>query len=72
MSLKLCARFSIFDSVSVYFCSTKGSDSLILKGHNSFQNKNNRKTHSFAPRPFHIATKILKIQYLPELELPKN
>ena len=27
-------------------------DSLTLKCHNSFQNKNNRKaTHSFAPRP---------------------
>ena len=33
-------------------------DSLALKGHNSFENKNNRKAiHSFAPRPL-----ILKLQ----------
>ena len=33
-------------------------DSLALKGHSSFENKNNRKAiHSFAPRPL-----ILKLQ----------
>ena len=48
ISLKLCMGFSIFDSVSflLYFVffSTKIMDSLTLKRHNSFQNKNNRKT----------------------------
>ena len=48
--------FSILDSVSFYltlnFCSTKGMDSLTLKRHNSFQNKNSRKAaHSFTTRP---------------------
>ena len=46
----------IFDSVSFLlkfiFLFTKSMDSLTLKRHNSFQNKNNRKaTHSFATRP---------------------
>ena len=38
-------------------------DSLTLKRHNSFQNKNNRKaTHSFAPRPliFKLQQEVLK------------
>ena len=35
----------------LYFCSTKSMDSLTLKRHNSFQNKNNGKAlHSFASR----------------------
>ena len=52
---KTCMQFSIFDSVFFYFSSTKGMDSLALKRHNSFQNKNIRKsTHSFAPRPFPV------------------
>ena len=46
----------IFDSVSFLlkfiFLFTESMDSLTLKRHNSFQNKNNRKaTHSFATRP---------------------
>ena len=47
ISLKLCVGFSIFDSVSFLlkfiFCLTKSMDSLTLKRHNSFQNKNDRK-----------------------------
>ena len=40
-------------------------ESLTLKRHNSFQNKNNRKaTHILAPGPL-----ILRLR---ELELPKN
>ena len=45
------------------FCSTKSMDSLTLKRHNSFQNKNNRKTtDSFAPRPltFKLQQELLK------------
>ena len=43
---------------TLYFWLTKRMDSLNLKRHNSFQNKNNRKTtYSFAPRPL-----ILKLQ----------
>ena len=39
VSLKLCVRFSIFNSVLfLYFCSTKYMDSMTLKCHNSFQN----------------------------------
>ena len=40
-------------------------DSLTLKRHNSFQNKNDKKdTHSFAPRPLisEVATRSFKIQ----------
>ena len=57
ISLKTFVGFSIFDSVLflskfTYFCWTKSLDPLTLKHHNSFQNKNNRKTtHMFAPRP---------------------
>ena len=56
ISLKLCVRFSIFDSVSFLllfiFFSTKSMGSLTLKRHNSFQNKNDRiVAHIFAPRP---------------------
>ena len=40
VSLKLCVRFSIFDSVlfllKFMFCSTKSIDSLSLNHHNSF------------------------------------
>ena len=47
-------------------------NSLTLKRHNSFQNKNNRKATRFPPRPL-----IFKLQkkfenYLHELELPKS
>ena len=56
ISLKLCVRFSIFDSVSFLllfiFFSTKSMGSLTLKRHNSFQNKNNRiAAHISVPRP---------------------
>ena len=50
---QLCMGFSIFDSVSflskfTFLLKKKSVDSLTLKGHNSFQNKNNWKvTHSF-------------------------
>ena len=40
-------------------------DSLTLKRHNTFQNKNNRKaTHSFAPRPliFKLQQEVLKLK----------
>ena len=38
--------------LSLYFCSRKSMDSLILKRHNSSQNQNNRKaTHTFIPKP---------------------
>ena len=51
-------------------------DSLTLKCHNSFQNKNIRKAkHGFAPIPliFKLQQEVLKIQrYLRELELPKT
>ena len=41
----------VFFKLYIFF-STKSMDSLTLKRHNSFQNKNIRKdTHSFAPRP---------------------
>ena len=55
-SLKLCVGLFIIDSVSdllnFIFCLAKIMNSLILKRHNSFQNKNDRKaTYSFAPRP---------------------
>ena len=38
--LKVCGRFSIFNSVSTLlnFCSTKSTDSLNLKRHDLFQN----------------------------------
>ena len=50
--LKVYVRFSIFDSVSFYTLFKKSIDSLTLKVHNSFQNKNNRKvTYSLAPGP---------------------
>ena len=54
--LKLCVGFSNFDSIVVFikvyiFIQQKNMYSLILKRHNSFQNKNNTKaTHSFSPR----------------------
>ena len=56
ISLKLWVEFSIFYSVSfllnLIFLFSKSIDSPILKLHNFFQNKNNRKaTHRFAPRP---------------------
>ena len=52
-------------------------NSLILKRHNSFQNKNNRKTaHNFAPRPliFKFQQEVLKFNDIgwSELELSKN
>ena len=55
VSLKLCVGFPFSIPFcfyqSLYLCWTKYMDSLTLKRHNSFQNKNNRKaTHSFAPR----------------------
>ena len=49
-------------------------DSLILKGHKSFQNKNSRKaTHSFAPRSliFKLQQEVLKFNDI-ELELSKT
>ena len=49
-------------------------DSLTLK-HNFFQNENNKKSTSFAPRLliFKLQQEVLKFQwYLPELELPKT
>ena len=50
ISLKLCGIFHF--RFRLYFCSAKSTDSLTLKRHNSFQNKNKRKAiHSFAPRP---------------------
>ena len=78
--LKLCVGFSIFVFVSFLlnfiFLFTKSMDSLTLKLHNSFQNKNNRKArHSFATRPliFKFSTRSFKSQWYPhELELPKN
>ena len=56
-SLKLCVGFSIFDSVlfllNFKFFSTESMDSMTLKHHNSFQNKNNKKTTPrFSPRHF--------------------
>ena len=81
VSLKLCVRISIFDSVSfllkfIFFYSTKCMDSLTVKRQNSFQSQNNRKvTHSFVPRPliFKLQQESFKIQwYLRGLELPKN
>ena len=68
VSLKLCAGFSIFDSVSfwlkfIFFCSTKCMDRLTLKRHNSFQNQNNKKAiHSFDPRSlvFKLRQEVLK------------
>ena len=67
VSLKLFVGFSIFHSVSFLlkfiFLFTKFIDSLTLKRHNSFQNKNNKKsTHSLAPRPliFQLEQEILK------------
>ena len=78
--LKLWVGFSIFVFVSFLlnfiFLFTKSMDSLTLKLHNSFQNKNNRKArHSFAARPliFKFSTRSFKSQWYPhELELPKN
>ena len=78
--LKLCVGFSIFVFVSFLlnfiFLFTKSMDSLTLKLHNSFQNKNNRKArHSFAARPliFKFSTRSFKSQWYPhELELPKK
>ena len=85
ISLKLCIGFSIFDSVSFLldfiFCSTKSMDSLTLKRHNSFQNKNTRKaTHRFAPRTliFKLLQKVLNsmmpawYQSLPKADLKTN
>ena len=74
-SLKLFVGFSIFDSDSFdlkfkWFCSTKSIDSLTLKRHNSFQNLNNKKaTHILIPELLFLS---FKIQYMCELELPKN
>ena len=31
-------------------CSTRSMDSLTVKSHNFFQNKNRKATHNFAPR----------------------
>ena len=78
--LKLWVGFSIFVFVSFLlnfiFLFTKSMDSLTLKLHNSFQNKNNRKArHSFAARPliFKFSTRSFKSQWYPhELELPKK
>ena len=61
--------------VKVYIFVQQKAWILTLKCHNSFQNKNKRKsTHTFAPRPMdsEVATKSLKIPYLRKLELPKN
>ena len=44
-------RFSSSFYLTLYLCSTKSMDSLTLKCHNSFQNKNDKATHSFVPRP---------------------
>ena len=71
--------FSIFVSVlfllKFLFCSTKNMNSLTLKSHNSFQNKN-KKTHAhfcYHTTDFKVATRGLKIQlYLHVLELPKK
>ena len=50
ISLKNCVGLPIFNSFSFlskfYFCSTKSMNSLNLKRHNSFQNKNNRNSHT--------------------------
>ena len=56
LSLTVC-RISDFVSflLNLSFCSTKSMDSLTLKRHNSFRNKNNRKaTHSLARRPMNF------------------
>ena len=62
--------------IKFYIFVHKFMDSLTLKLHNSFQNKNNRKArHSFAARPliFKFSTRSFKSQWYPhELELPKN
>ena len=56
LSKTLCEIFHfqicvVFIFISLYFFSTNRTDSLTLKRHNFFQNKNNRKTtHSFAAR----------------------
>ena len=67
VSQKLCMIFSIFSFVSfyqrLYFCLTKSKNSLTLKRHNSFQNKNNWKaTHSFDPSllVFKLQQEVLK------------
>ena len=74
-------RFRFLFYESLYFCSTKGMDSLTLKRHNSFQNKNNRKaTHSFVPRLliFKLQQKVWKINDIcvswsfPKTELETN
>ena len=63
ISLKLCVGSSTFDSVSfllkfIFLFNKRHLDSLTLKRHNSFQNKNNKKApHSSASRPL-----ILKLQ----------
>ena len=45
-------RFRLVFIKTLYFCSTKSTNSLILKRHNSFQNKNNRKAaHNITHRP---------------------
>ena len=53
LSKTVCGIFHFqFNCVSFLFLLTKSLDSLTLKRHNSFQNKNNRKaTDSYAPRP---------------------
>ena len=48
---------------------------LILKRHNFFQNKNNRKaTHSFAPRPliFKLQREVLKFNICANWSSPKT
>ena len=51
-------RFRLVFVKLYIFVQQKASTLWILKRHNSFENKNNRKaTHSFAPRPL-----ILKLQ----------
>ena len=66
LSKSVCGIFHFqfrFVFIKTYFFSRKHIDSLTLKSHNYFQNKNNRKaTHSFAPRPliFKFQQEILK------------
>ena len=66
--LKLCVGFSIFVFVSFLlnfiFLFTKSMDSLTLKLHNSFQNKNNRKArHSLLPDLWFLSSQqgVLKV-----------
>ena len=86
ISLKLCVRFSIFDSASfllkfILFCSIKSMESWTSKRHNFFQNKDNRKaTRSFASRSliFKLQQEILKFSGIclswnsPKTDLAKN